>query len=294
MSIVILIVGLIILIRYIYIFVKYIKTKEYKNKKFEGNVLGLIAYTVLTIFMISILIMIYLIKDGFLNIINIEIAFITGVLSIILYSLYYIVYFREKNRLNKKNYYKHVNNKLYEKYGDSEKYDYSNLFIFNIQYNAILDKKFNELVSSLTNEQISFFHPKEYNNILDVYSYLYLNDYITVFNINDSIYLICQKINTILKKLDIDITIKEKTIMKNDDQFIKQRRHDLFPTIYYDLNIINEYIKKHKKDYELIISRIYNPDTQEMLGAYLAIAKSSSLKPLFPNDNIEEAGERCE
>lgn len=281
MECVLCLIGILILFRYFYILIRYIKTKEFKKKKFEGNILGMVAYTFLVIFIVNILILLILVSHDTVNIINMWIIFLSGLFTVILYPGYWIVYLKQKNRDKKLSYYKEVDTKLNNKYGSNDKYNLVNMFIFDIPYDAEINEHFNSLISILTNNQISFFHPKEYKSVIDVYSYLYLNDYFKKWNGNDSIYLTCLKVNSMLKKTGIKLNIKVEDIEKDDDSYIKLRRKDMVPTLYYDLNKINEYIKKHSKGYELVATQITDPDSNEILDVFMCIGKSDQLNKFF-------------
>ena len=130
MEYIIYLIGLLILIRYFYILIKYIKIKEFKKKKFEGNILGLIACTMLTIFIINILILMILVNHNIENDINMWFIFLSGIFSIFLYPCYWVLCLREKNRIKSVNYYNEIDNKIKNKYGDNNIY---NIICFRIQ-----------------------------------------------------------------------------------------------------------------------------------------------------------------
>ena len=292
MDIVLYIICFLILLRYGFVLSKYLKTGEFKKKVYKANIIGVIAYSFLTVLIICFLILVTLIsKDkssDLLIVIIIGIMFIAGLGTIIMYPWYWQQ--RVYNNARSKN--KEVASKMNEafnaKYGNEE-YNEFKVEHFNIEDNVVIDERFNSLISLITNNQISFIHPNQYKNIADVFVNLYQEDYIKVLNGSESVDLTCVKVNELLKKNNIDLNINSADITKDDDEFINARRKDFIPTMAYDLYKIDEIVKSKINDYELVAFLIYNKEGKIKYPTYLCVMQKSKYDDFFNiNDNEAE------
>lgn len=281
MNIVIYIICFLLFVRYVFVLTKYIKTGVFKKKKYKGNILGIIAYTFLTILIIDFLILMVLVnKNIFIDVV--AWIFFFSVLGVVfMYPWFWRSRIYESTASKNEEIVKKEIEDFTNKYGDSDTYDTLKLNYFRIPDDVKIDEVLNKIVYYLTNEQISFIHPNEHNNIHDVCNYLFQEDYVKLLLDNDSIYLTIEKVNSLLKKNKLKLEIKADTITKKDDDKIKARRYDLVPTVTYDLNTINEVIKKKLKDYELVTIMIYSKTSSIEYPTYYCIVKTSEYEKLF-------------
>lgn len=280
MEIVIYIIVLLILTRYAFVLAKYIKTGKFKKNKRGGHLVGIIAYSFLTVLLICILISAILVnKDKPIDLFA-WIMFASGFGTFIMYPIYWQQKIYENAKAKNIEISKQMNEEFFNKYG-SEEYDEFKVEHFNISDDLTIDNYFNALISLITNDEISFIHPNEYKNIADVFSSLYQQDYIKLLCGSESVGLTCENINALLKKYNFDFNLNSADITKNDDEFIKARRRDYIPTMAYDLNKINETIKSKLKDYELVAFLIYNKEGKGNYPTYLCIINSSRYSELF-------------
>lgn len=270
-----------IIMRYVFVLVKYIKTGEFKKKIYKGNMLGIIAYSCVTVLIISFLTLMILVSKDKSSDLVMWILFISGIFTLFAYPSFWMTRTAENSYSKNEEFKKVLNEEFKLKYGDEEEYDKLKHNYFDIPDDCVINDKFNELVSLITNEQITFIHPNEYKNVADVFSFLYQNDYMKLWGGNDSLPITCEKINSLLNKNNLDLKISEEDIIKDDNEFIKARRRDLVPTVIYDLNKINDIIKKHLNDYEIIEAQIYNRNSLCNYPTYYCIVKSSEYNNFF-------------
>lgn len=262
-----------IIMRYVFVLVKYLKTGESKKKIYKVNMLGIIAYSCLTVLIISFLTLMILVSKDKSSDLVMWIILISGIATLYAYPTFWMM------RIVENSYSKIEEFKL--KYGDEEEYDKLKHNCFDIPDDCVINDKFNELVSLITNEQITFIHPNVYKSVADVFSFLYQNDYMKLWGGNDSLPITCSNINSLLNKNNLDLKISEEDIIKDDNEFIKARRRDLVPTVIYDLNKINDIIKKHLNDYEIIEAQISNRNSLCNYPTYYCIVKSSEYNNFF-------------
>lgn len=286
MEIVLYIICFLVFLRYCFVLYKYIKTGEFKKKVYKGNIIGVIAYSFLTILIICFLILMVLVsKDKSSNLLM-WIMFAAGLGTIVMYPCSWQQRVYDNARTKNKEVAKIMNDEFNNKYGNEE-YNEFKVEHFNIEDNVVIDERFNSLISLITNNQISFIHPNQYKNVADVFANLYQQDYIKLLNGSESIDLTCEKVNDLLKKNNFDLKIYSEDITKNDDEFIKARRKDFVPTMVYDLYKIDEMIKGKINDYELVAFLIYNKKGKVKYPTYLCIMQKSKYDDFFKVDNNE-------
>ena len=61
---------------------------------------------------------------------------------------------------------------------------------------------------------------------------------------------ICEKLNELMYRLNINIRLSSSEFTKNDNEYIKMRRERFEGTVFYDLNQINKYLNAY--GYEII------------------------------------------
>lgn len=283
------VIGFLVLFRYGFVLIKYLKTGEFKKKVYKGNILGIIAYSFLTIFIICFLILMILVNKDNSSDLVMWMIFISGLGMVLMYPWFWQQRLYDNARSKNIEYSKKINEEFILKYGD-EKYDKSNLKYFNIPDNVVIDDTFNSLVSIMTNDQISFIHPKEYKNIAEVFAFLYKKDYIKLITWNNSVDLTCDLVNSLLKNNNLNIELKSEEITQMDDKFIKARRKDLVSTIAYDLSKINEIIQNRLNNFELVAVEIIGKDEFINYPTYLCVVKTSEYNKFFDLNNNETEG----
>ena len=288
MEMVLYIICFIVLLRYCFVLYKYLKTGEFKKKVYQGNCIGIIAYSFLTITIICFLILMILVSKDKSSDLIMCIIIISGFVTIVMYPCFWMQKISDNSRTKNNEVAKIMNEEFNNKYGNEE-YDEFKVEHFNIEDNVVIDERFNSLISLITNNQVSFVHPNQYKNIADVFAGLYQQDYIKLLNGSDSINLTCEKVNDLLKKNNIDLKINSIDITNNDDEFIKARRKNFVPTMVYDLCQIDEIIKEKTNDYELVAFLIYNKEGKVKYPTYLCIMKKSKYDDFFKinNDEVE-------
>ncbi len=286
MEIVLYIICLLVLLRYGFVLYKYLKTGEFKKKVYKGNIIGVIAYSFLTVLIICFLILMALVSKDKSSDLLMWIIFAAGLGTVVMYPWSWQQRIYDNARTKNNEVAKIMNEEFNNKYGNEE-YDEFKVEHFNIEDNVIIDERFNSLISLITNNQISFIHPNQYKNIADVFANLYQQDYIKLLNGSESIDLTCEKVNDLLKKNNIDLKINSVDITKDDDEFIKARRKDFVPTMVYDLYKIDEMIKGKINDYELVAFLIYNKEGKVKYPTYLCIMQKSKYDDFFKVDNNE-------
>lgn len=286
MEIVLYIICLLVLLRYGFVLYKYLKTGEFKKKVYKGNIIGVIAYSFLTVLIICFLILMALVSKDKSSDLLMWIIFAAGLGTVVMYPWSWQQRIYDNARTKNNEVAKIMNEEFNNKYGNEE-YDEFKVEHFNIEDNVIIDERFNYLISLITNNQISFIHPNQYKNIADVFANLYQQDYIKLLNGSESIDLTCEKVNDLLKKNNIDLKINSVDITKDDDEFIKARRKDFVPTMVYDLYKIDEMIKGKINDYELVAFLIYNKEGKVKYPTYLCIMQKSKYDDFFKVDNNE-------
>jgi len=286
MEIVLYIICLLILLRYGFVLYKYLKTGEFKKKVYKGNIIGVIAYSFLTVLIICFLILMALVSKDKSSDLLMWIIFAAGLGTVVMYPWSWQQRIYDNARTKNNEVAKIMNEEFNNKYGNEE-YDEFKVEHFNIEDNVIIDERFNSLISLITNNQISFIHPNQYKNIADVFANLYQQDYIKLLNGSESIDLTCEKVNDLLKKNNIDLKINSVDITKDDDEFIKARRKDFVPTMVYDLYKIDEMIKGKINDYELVAFLICNKEGKVKYPTYLCIMQKSKYDDFFKVDNNE-------
>lgn len=271
---ILILIILAIITRYIFVLIKYLKTGEFKKKIYKGNILGIIAYSSLTILIINFLIdMILVSKDISSDLVAI-IILISGTFTVFSYPSFWIMRIKENNQ-----------KKFELKYGSEEEYDKLKYTFLKVPDDCAIDDEVNVYVSLITNKQITSIHSNEYKNIKEVFLFLYQNDYMKLWDLNDTLTLTCEKINSLLKKNNLDLIINKEDIIKEDDNFIKERRKDLVSTITYDLNKINDIIKTHLNDYEIMEVQIYNKNSLLDYPAYYCLVKISKFHEYYNSFN---------
>ena len=290
MEIVLYIICFIVLLRYCFVLYKYLKTGEFKKKVYKGNIIGVIAYSFLTVLIICFLILMSLVSNDKSSDLLMWIIFASGLGTVIMYPWSWQQRVYDNARTKNNEVAKIMNEEFNNKYGNEE-YDEFKVEHFNIEDNVVIDERFNSLISLITNNQISFVHPNQYKNIADVFASLYQRDYIKLLNGSESINLTCEKVNDLLKKNNIDFKINSIDITMNDDEFIKARRKDFVPTMVYDLCKIDEIIKEKTNNYELVAFLIYNKEGKVKYPTYLCVMKKSKYDDFFKvnNDEVEAA-----
>lgn len=286
MEIVLYIICLLVLLRYGFVLYKYLKTGKFKKKVYKGNIIGVIAYSFLTVLIICFLILMALVSKDKSSDLLMWIIFAAGLGTVVMYPWSWQQRIYDNARTKNNEVAKIMNEEFNNKYGNEE-YDEFKVEHFNIEDNVIIDERFNSLISLITNNQISFIHPNQYKNIADVFANLYQQDYIKLLNGSESIDLTCEKVNDLLKKNNIDLKINSVDITKDDDEFIKARRKDFVPTMVYDLYKIDEMIKGKINDYELVAFLIYNKEGKVKYPTYLCIMQKSKYDDFFKVDNNE-------
>lgn len=286
MEIVLYIICLLVLLRYGFVLYKYLKTGEFKKKVYKGNIIGVIAYSFLTVLIICFLILMALVSKDKSSDLLMWIIFAAGLGTVVMYPWSWQQRIYDNARTKNNEVAKIMNEEFNNKYGNEE-YDEFKVEHFNIEDNVIIDERFNSLISLITNNQISFIHPNQYKNIADVFANLYQQDYIKLLNGSESIDLTCEKVNDLLKKNNIDLKINSVDITKDDDEFIKARRKDFVPTMVYDLYKIDEMIKGKINDYELVAFIIYTKEGKVKYPTYLCIMQKSKYDDFFKVDNNE-------
>ncbi len=286
MEIVLYIICFLILLRYSFVLYKYLKTGEFKKKVYKGNIIGVIAYSFLTVLIVCFLILMVLVSKDKSSDLLMWILFVAALGTVVMYPWSWQQRVYDNARVKNKEVAKIMNNEFNNKYG-SEEYDEFKVEHFNIEDNVVIDERFNSLISLITNNQISFIDPNQYKNIADVFANLYQQDYIKLLNGSDSINLTCEKVNDLLKKNNIDLKINLVDITKDDDEFIKARRNDFVPTMVYDLYKFDEIIKEKINDYELVAFLIYNKEGKVKYPTYLCIMQKSKYDDFFKVSNNE-------
>ncbi|MBQ1551739.1 MAG: hypothetical protein IIZ67_06525 [Bacilli bacterium] len=286
MEIVLYIICLLVLLRYGFVLYKYLKTGKFKKKVYKGNIIGVIAYSFLTVLIICFLILMALVSKDKSSDLLMWIIFAAGLGTVVMYPWSWQQRIYDNARTKNNEVAKIMNEEFNNKYGNEE-YDEFKVEHFNIEDNVEIDERFNSLISLITNNQISFIHPNQYKNIADVFANLYQQDYIKLLNGSESIDLTCEKVNDLLKKNNIDLKINSVDITKDDDEFIKARRKDFVPTMVYDLYKIDEMIKGKINDYELVAFLIYNKEGKVKYPTYLCIMQKSKYDDFFKVDNNE-------
>ena len=286
MEIVLYIICFLILLRYSFVLYKYLKTGEFKKKVYKGNIIGVIAYSFLTVLIVCFLILMVLVSKDKSSDLLMWILFVAALGTVVMYPWSWQQGVYDNARVKNKEVAKIMNNEFNNKYG-SEEYDEFKVEHFNIEDNVVIDERFNSLISLITNNQISFIDPNQYKNIADVFANLYQQDYIKLLNGSDSINLTCEKVNDLLKKNNIDLKINLVDITKDDDEFIKARRNDFVPTMVYDLYKFDEIIKEKINDYELVAFLIYNKEGKVKYPTYLCIMQKSKYDDFFKVSNNE-------
>ena len=286
MEIVLYVICFLLLLRYCFVLYKYLKTGEFKKKVYKGNIIGVIAYSFLTVLIISFLILMALVSKDKSSDLLMWIIFAAGLGTVVMYPWSWQQRVYDNARTKNKEVAKIMNDEFNNKYGNEE-YDEFKVEHFNIEDNVVIDERFNSLISLITNNQISFIHPNQYKNVADVFANLYQQDYIKLLNGSESIDLTCEKVNDLLKKNNIDLKINSADITKDDDEFIKARRKDFVPTMVYDLYKIDEIIKGKINDYELVAFLIYNKEGKFKYPTYLCIMQKSKYDDFFKVDNNE-------
>ena len=271
-------ICLLIFIRYVYVLVKYIKKKEFKKKVLKANTIGIIGYTLLTIFIINMLLIFLMAAKDKESEILLWSVFILGPLIALFYILYYFQRWDEVVELNAKEKQKERRQELETKYGDKDAYNTVETDTLIIPGDIIIEERFNKLTYILTNKQISFVHPKEYNNVEEFLANLYDKDYLKQWHPGDSVSYICENVNTLLKKNNIELTISKDDVTKDDDDFIKARRKDLFPTAAYDISKVNEIIKKETGKYQILRIQLTKGKMLKNYPIYIAIVDYAEYK----------------
>ena len=277
---ILILIILAIITRYVFVLMKYLKTGEFKKKIYKGNIIGIIAYSCLTVLIISFLILMILVSRDKSSDLLMWILFAAGLGTILMYPWSWQQRIYDNARTKNKEVAKIMNEEFNNKYGNEE-YDKFKIEHFNIPDDSVIDEKFNSLITIITNNQISFIHPTHYKNIADVFANLYQQDYIKLLNGSESIDLTCEKVNSLLKKNNIDFNINSGDITINDDEYIKARRKDFIPTMVYDLCKIDEIIKSNLNDYELVAFLIYNKERKVKYPTYLCIMQKSKYDDFF-------------
>ncbi len=280
MNIIIYLICVIILLRYVFVLNKYIKTGIFKKKKCKSNIFGVIAYTLSKIFIIAFLILIILVTEKKSTDIVTWIIFFSLLLFLVMYLTFWqqIIYEyvdEKKNDEKKKN-----AEEFISKYGSIE-YDKLKIKHFDIPNYALIDDKFNELISMITNNELSFIHPTQYKDIADVFTFLYQKDYLNIMSLSDTLKLTCGKVEKLLKMNNLNIKISSNEITKNDDKFITNRRNDFVSTMTYDLNITNDIVINKSNGYELVGIELYDQNNSYNFPSYLCIMKSKDYEDFF-------------
>ena len=255
--------------KYAFVIHKYQKTGKFKKKKYKSNISEIIAYSFFTTLIILFLISMILVSKNKFNDLIAILIFISTLGTFITYPLSWLV-----NSSNNKHEAYITNRKEFiNKYGN-KKYDEFEIECAYIPDNISLDEHFSALIKIITNNQISFTPPNSYKNIVDVFEYLYEQDYIKLLHENISITLNCENINSLLKKNKIDFIINQTDITKYDDEHIKARRKDFIPTGVYDLCKIDETIKRNLNDYRLLAIILNDEESNIEYPRYLCIIKN--------------------
>ena len=290
MEIVIYILCFFVLLRYCFVLFKYLKSGEFKKKIYKGNIIGLIAYSFLTVLIICFLILMTLtIKDKSSELLM-WFMFVAMLGTVVMYPLSWRQRVYTNAGVKNREVFDIIKTEFNNKYGNEE-YDKFKVEHFDIADDVAIDERFNSLITLITNNQISFIHPKQYKNIADVFASLYQQDYIKLLNGSESIDLICEKINSLLKRNAIDFNINSLDITKYDDEYIKARRKNFVPTMAYDISKIDEIIKSNLDDYELVAFLIYNKEGKLNYPTYLCIIQKSKYDEFFKvKDNEVRVG----
>ncbi len=295
MEIILYIICLLLLLRYVFVLYKYLKTGVFKKKVYKGNSIGVIAYSFLTVFIICFLLLMILVSKDKSSDLLMWILFISGFGTFIMYPCVWQQRLYDSAEIKRKEYAKIMNEKFNNKYGNEE-YDEIKFEYFNIFADTVVDKQFNSLISMITNNQISFIHPNQYKNITDLFSSLYQQDYVKLLYESESIDLICEKVNNLLKKNNIDFNINSIDVTKNDDEYIKARRKDFISTMIYDLCKIDEIIKSSLNDYELLVVNIYNKEGEidYLVHSYLCVVQKLKYDDYFKENIVEVSDDENE
>ena len=282
MEIVLYVICILLLVRYCFVLYKYLKIGEFKKKVYKGNILGVIAYSFFTVFIICILLLMVLVSEDKSSDILMWIIFASGFGAFIMYpwSWQQRIY---NNALAKDQMIAEQFKEEFDQQYGNEEYDKFGIQYFSIYNDEIIDEQFNSLINLITNGQISFIHPDKYKNVSDVFAYLFQEDYVKLIGDTETIDLLCESVNTVLRKNNIDITIDKMNVLKDDDEFMKARRKDLIPTVAYDLNKIDEILNNNLKDYELLAALIFDRKEKEEYPAYLCVVQKSKFEEFFKN-----------
>lgn len=288
MDIVIYIICFLIVLRWGYVLFKFLKTGEFKKKKYvkdeayEGNIIGVLAYTCLRVVIICFLILMVLVSQDKSSDLVMWLLFIFGIFVLFAYPAYWLTRTSDKAKEKNMNQMKQAEQDFITKYGDYETYDVAHFEIINYSINAKLDDKGLKVVNMITDSKLSI-NPIEILDITEFFDSLYQQDFIKIIYKNQSLSSTCENVNSILSKKQLDFKIDPQDILKKDDDFIKQRRQDSINTIQYDLNVINDLIKE--KGYVIMcLSNInYN-------YSYISIVKDNELQKFLKE--LEEKNEQ--
>ncbi len=286
MEYVLYVICFLLLVRYGFVLYKYLKTGEFRKKAFKGNIVGIIAYSCLIVLIICFLLLMALSSKDKSSDLLMWITFIAGIGTVVAYPAFWLTKASYKERAKNIQTIEKMNEAFDSKYGSAE-YDEFKVSHFDIADNVQCDERFIYLISLITNNQISFVHKEQYKNAADVFADLYKQDYITFLYGTESIDLMCEKVNSLLKKNNKDLVINPADITKDDDEFIKARRRDLVPTMVYDLYKIDNIIKSKLDDYELVAFKMYSVNGISRYPTYLCVIEKSKYEKFF-NDMKNE------
>lgn len=173
MEIVLYIICFIVLIRYCFVLYKYLKTGEFKKKVYKGNIIGVIAYSFLTVLIICFLILMSLVSKDKSSDLVMWIIFASGFGTVVMYLWSWQQRVYDNARTKKSEVAKIMNEEFNNKYGNEE-YEEFKVEHFNIEDNVVIDERSNYLISLITNNHISFIHQISIK-ILQMYSQVYIN-----------------------------------------------------------------------------------------------------------------------
>ena len=147
MCIIIGVICFLIILKYGFVLAKFLKTGEFKKKKYirgkayVGNIIGVIAYTCITIVIVSLLILMILISQDKKSDLIMWFIFIFGIFALLAYPIYWLARASDKAKEEKTVQLKQVADEFIEKYGDPQIYDVLNFDAVDCYSDEKLDDK---------------------------------------------------------------------------------------------------------------------------------------------------------
>ncbi|MCI8460047.1 MAG: hypothetical protein HFE81_01490 [Bacilli bacterium] len=154
-------------------------------------------------------------------------------------------------------------NKMYEKNDTSCGDKLDDEIPYNLFRAGYYSKQGYELLKIITDNTFGILNSYQESNPLIMLDKLCKSNYL--FFIQRSLYfgdinIFCGIINTYLKKLDIGVLIEKEDILKFDDSVIKTKRDNFKMTLYNDLKIVDDILKK--KHYRIVSVGLWDDEAE--------------------------------